>query len=456
VLIFVKFLRKEEHQMAKNKKRICNGSLWVGSTSGEKHIDLFHVNQGVNGFDINTITEVVGDLVIDCGLDTSEVKLRDGLRVGGSLSHRYHNIDLPKNLYVGENLEVYYFEGKIPTGLVVIEELHLTVNREDVKIEFPDDTLIGGLEIQNRIAHNVQVKLPPKMNCSEDVLLSYCDIEKLPDNMRVGINCRLCHSRLPGLPRGMYVAGLLDLSHSNVTELPPDLIVGGDLILQGTSIKEIPDTVIIGGCVNLSGTKVKRLPEKFKIGGYVNFRGSRVRYYPKEITNAVWYHEYVNKMKPADLVEHHIEDEPLYFTDKYATIDGLLCEIVAHKGNVYRVKMNPAKDEITYVVTDGKFFAHGDTLKDAKEDLLFKGDVNSSVLDEYKKLKPTSRVSASEAKVMYHNITRACRTGINEFINRKFQGKVPRNLTIQKMAEMSSGGYGSLAFCRFFGITLKD
>lgn len=57
---------------------------------------------------------------------------------------------------------------------------------------------------------------------------------------------------------------------------------------------------------------------------------------------------------------------------KYILADGEFTEVVSKRGNVRRVK-RLGRDKIFYLITDGEGkFAHGDTLADAKESLIYK------------------------------------------------------------------------------------
>ena len=92
-------------------------------------------------------------------------------------------------------------------------------------------------------------------------------------------------------------------------------------------------------------------------------------------------------------------------------IDGLFTEVVRKRGNVYIVKKINATKEF-YLVTDGDgFWSHGDTLKRAKEDLVFK------VLSEKMKNEPLKMTDTVDVP-RYRSITGACSTGVQMFRER--------------------------------------
>lgn len=69
---------------------------------------------------------------------------------------------------------------------------------------------------------------------------------------------------------------------------------------------------------------------------------------------------------------------------KYIKVDGVFSEVLSHKGNIYRTR-RIGKEIVEYLVTDGKGkWAHGATLKEARDDLVYKiGDRDTS---KYKEL----------------------------------------------------------------------
>lgn len=63
-------------------------------------------------------------------------------------------------------------------------------------------------------------------------------------------------------------------------------------------------------------------------------------------------------------------------TGKYIKANGIFSKIIEQKGNVCHVRFDGDEDKgITYLVTDGKgHWSHGNTLKEAENDLLHKID----------------------------------------------------------------------------------
>ena len=94
---------------------------------------------------------------------------------------------------------------------------------------------------------------------------------------------------------------------------------------------------------------------------------------------------------------------------RYISVDGIFSEVVHKKGNIYKIKsLNSFKE--TYLITNGYFHAHGENLKNAKEDLQFK------IISE--KLKKDPINENTEFTVMYYRtLTGACDLGCRQFMD---------------------------------------
>jgi len=148
-------------------------------------------------------------------------------------------------------------------------------------------------------------------------------------------------------------------------------------------------------------------------------------------------------------VEGYVKDG-YYYKDgekQYKAIiaDGILSEVIEHKGNVYKVK-NYGSDNISYFIKDGDVCSHGETLKEAKESLIYK--LSNRDTSQYKGYTLDTKVSKKEAIRMYRAITGACEHGTRMFVT--LSGKVPRSLTIKKIIELTEGQYGNDTFKKFF------
>jgi len=174
--------------------------------------------------------------------------------------------------------------------------------------------------------------------------------------------------------------------------------VGGDLDLR--NLTSIPDgfSPTVGGDLYLRS--VTALPEGFNptVGGYLDLRN--LTSIPDSFKNRE--KKTVNQSDLKKSIKSKIKFE--WVEGRFVKIDGIVTEIMSTRGRVSQVKI-VGKRDITYLVTDGKDnFAHGNSIKQAKEDLKFK------VLSEKLKNEPIK----ADTKVTvnhYRLLTGACKQG---------------------------------------------
>ena len=131
---------------------------------------------------------------------------------------------------------------------------------------------------------------------------------------------------------------------------------------------------------------------------------------------------------------------------KYISADGMFTEVICKKGNVYKVKkLNEYKE--FYLVTDGLRHAHGDSIQDAKADLIYKLS-NDANIEKYKGMKKDSVLSFADAIECYRVITGACALGVKDFIQSK--GIEDRSYFIAEIIELTKGRYMYETFANFF------
>jgi hypothetical protein len=99
-----------------------------------------------------------------------------------------------------------------------------------------------------------------------------------------------------------------------------------------------------------------------------------------------------------------------------------------------------------YVVKKGSSFAHGATIKEAIEDLMYK--TSEKNLNQYKKHKTTDVFKKEQLIIMYRVITGACQFGVKDFLEKN---KVPNKLSIKEVIKITQGHYGYERFKEFFG-----
>lgn len=236
--------------------------------------------------------------------------------------------------------------------------------------------------------------------------------------------------------------GDLDLSYTQITSLPEGLTVGGGLDLEGTPITALPGGLIVGGHLDLSDTKITSLPEGLTVGDWLDLRYTKITALPEGLT--VGGRLYCDFPYNKERLTHLKDGDE---TSEYIFADGILSHITS-KRRVGEYTLYVGKIKGKNVVTDGKNYAHCDSLRDGISDLLFKSAKDRGA-DVYKSLKLTDTMTIDEAKTMYRIITGACKAGTQSFVD-SLGEKKKDVYTIKEMIDLTRGAYGSNAFQKFF------
>ena len=127
-------------------------------------------------------------------------------------------------------------------------------------------------------------------------------------------------------------------------------------------------------------------------------------------------------------------------------VDGIITHVkdIEHKisGYTFIVGKIPGMN----LITDGKYWAHCDTLRNGIIDLRFKAADHDK--SEYENLTLDSVLSYEDAVVLYRVITGACRAGTQAFLNTLAQ--IKDEYTVREIIEITDGQYNSDAFKKFF------
>ena len=131
----------------------------------------------------------------------------------------------------------------------------------------------------------------------------------------------------------------------------------------------------------------------------------------------------------------------------YINIDGILSVVDSHHGNVWSVH-KLGSNKRTYIVTDGEnHYAHGDTLEEARRDLLYK--ICDRDKSEYEGLTLDSELPYNEAVECYRVITGACAAGTRNFCENILPTR-KESYTIREIIALTEGQYGHETFREFF------
>lgn len=137
----------------------------------------------------------------------------------------------------------------------------------------------------------------------------------------------------------------------------------------------------------------------------------------------------------------------------YMIADGILSKILSKKGNVFKVYICTKYTDgftttPTYIVQVGDFFAHGETVKEARESLIYK--ISNRDTSVYDNLTIDNILTKEEAIKMYRVITGACEYGVKNYV--ESLPNVKDKYSIKEIIELTNGQYGNDVVRRFFKI----
>jgi hypothetical protein len=146
------------------------------------------------------------------------------------------------------------------------------------------------------------------------------------------------------------------------------------------------------------------------------------------------------------------EDEDAFYMDidgeriEHIIADGILSGVISKKNGIYKV-INHGEVKETYLIERNGIYSHGETLKEAKESLIYK--LSDRDTTKYKSLKLTNKITFEEGIQMYMAITGACSSGTKYFVDNILKEKKDK-YTIQEIIDLTDGQYNSDKFKKFF------
>jgi hypothetical protein len=194
--------------------------------------------------------------------------------------------------------------------------------------------------------------------------------------------------------------------------------VGGDLYLGGLTSIPKGFNPTVGGSLYLSG--LTSIPKGFNptVGGYLELEGLTSNY--KKITL------------------YELEKKLIWENKKYRIFDRIFCEVLNKYKSYYKVKINNKK---MYVIDNGFCFSHGETLKKANENLIYKTTDRDK--SKYSDLTEKSIISFEEAIKMYRVITGACEFGCKNFVSKNMGNKNKDKYSIKEILDLTKNEYGN-------------
>ena len=267
-----------------------------------------------------------------------------------------------------------------------------------------------------------------------DLYLRGTNITSLPDNLTVGGYLDLEGTNITSLPDNLTVGGSLCLRGMNITSLPDNLTVGGYLDLEGTNITSLPDNLTVGGRLCLRGTNITSLPDNLTVGGYLDLEGTNITRKRVKTPES-------NFMLNFKL---SVEAKLTWQNGKYRKIDGIFCKVLKEKKNVLQVKI---QNKLAYVFHKNNVYAHGNTVRQAYLDWLFK--TSDRDVSKYRNIKRDEVHKLEYWVIAYRTITGACSFGTNNYLENN-KDKYKPEMTLDEVIKATEGQYGAATFKEFF------
>jgi hypothetical protein len=199
----------------------------------------------------------------------------------------------------------------------------------------------------------------------------------------------------------------------------------------GYILTEKDDKLYYIGYIYLRDTGITSLPDNLTVGGSIDLQGTGITDMGKVARNPI-------NLPKADFFE--------WRNKKYIKTDGIFSETVLQKGNVYHIRQI-GSTETGYLVTDGNGkWAHGDTLKEAKNDLIYK--ISNRDKSSYQNLTLDSELTFEEAIEAYRVVTGACSKGTRNFVENRLNRKKEK-YKISEIISLTASEYGSSSFAEF-------
>ncbi len=130
-----------------------------------------------------------------------------------------------------------------------------------------------------------------------------------------------------------------------------------------------------------------------------------------------------------------------FLKNGYIFANGILTKLISKRGNVYKTQ-RIGKDETVYVIKQDGLYAHGKTIKEAKDDLTFK--IMRKNPEQFKGMDLNTKKTPQEWGKIYRAVTGSCQYGVNEFI--KGQSDLKKEYTLSEILDKTKNAYMGLRF----------
>ena len=228
------------------------------------------------------------------------------------------------------------------------------------------------------------------------------------------------------------VTGYIDASGADTKASFPKLTsVGGYIDAKGADTKaSFPKLTSVGGSIYARGADTKAsFPKLTSVGGYIDASGA----------------EHVHRIGQDAAKRKHFE---AVLSFGYLFVDGILAKIEGKSRrvgdlDVYRILIcGKSQPSFAVVRRSDMVAAHGDTLAEAKADLLFK--MADRPLDAFKNLDPDKKLDFAEGISLYRAVTGACLSGCKAWVEQNGISKT-KKYSVNDILKLTAGAYNSTA-----------
>jgi hypothetical protein len=293
-------------------------------------------------------------------------------------------------------------------------------------------------------------EIPKGFNPTVGGSLDLNSVKVLPQGFNPTVGGSLNLESVKEIPQGFNPTVGWNLYLNSLTEIPKGFnpTVGGYLYLD--SVTKIPEgfNPTVGRSLRLNS--LKQIPKGFNptVGGYLDLLS--VKEIPQGFNPTVGWNLYLNSLtkipKGFNKSDYDEKNISLFEWDKYIFCDDRFSEVISKKGNVWKLK-DIGKDKIYYLVTDGNGkYAHGNSIKEAKDDLIYK--ISKRDVSQYHNIDLNKKYSFTECITMYRSITGSCSTGVKNFI--ETNGIKKQSYSVNDIIEITKNNYGNESFNKFF------
>jgi hypothetical protein len=232
-----------------------------------------------------------------------------------------------------------------------------------------------------------------------------------------------------------------DLNYTSNIDYSEVEEITGYLDCRGADTKaSFPRLTTVGGGIDCLGSDTKAsFPRLTTVGGGIDCLGSDTKVlFPKL------------KKKYAGSAKAMLRINTAFKRKNFLFYDVILSKVIDTKVlkggvKVYRLVV-VGKTNISYCIESDGVYSHGETIKDARESLLYKvGERDKSA---YEGWILDTKITKRQAIESYRVITGACEYGVRCFV--EGQGKLKSKYTVREVIELTKGQYGNAEYSAFF------